>query len=447
MRDSSIDDHIMSQILVSSDIEREFIDNHLYYVHGHRYDQLISDCSINKRSKHDRLVLSYLNTLSEDLNPTYQDYWLYRIQLYVDGWIIVKPKKRKVKDPINWGFTYEPINDYLNSLPEKIANKACAILKEADFHEIYSLIYSVETVHDIIEYTDQIFTTDTTLNKLFNVKDDAGGSGKGEALVPFFIKSKTMGTSQKYDNLSIHGHVGEIKAPGKGASYRFGTKASIGNYKFYANILRARSVLKHLVDQLGDSFKNVVSPKFYSLSMQLLREGDYRHDKRAISTALDSAELNQERLTAISLWFFLAHIETNNYSGYSITQNVFTKRYDANGNQDPEKIINALRSLEYVKDPMKFSEDIDREIHECFKGLDYIIIFREKENKIIICESADDLMIDSVSQNGIKVIEKNLRNREDYPKQAFLIWKEEPQQNYYDIYCDLMAKIPIKVQV
>lgn len=447
MRDSSIDDHAMAQILGSSDIKREFIDNHLYCVNGHRHDEFILDGSINKRKRYDRFIQSYLNTLTDEL-PTHKDFWLYRIQLYADGWIDVKPKPpKKQKTPTNWGFSYEPINDYLNSLPEKIANKAYNILKEADFHEIYSLIYSAENVHDIVEYKDQIFTTDTTLNKLFNVKDDGGGSGRGEALVPFFIKSQTMGTSQKFDNLSEKGHRGEIKAPAKGASYRFGTKASIGNYKFYANILRARSVLKHLINQLGSEFQQNVSPEFYSLSMQFLREGDYRHERRVISTALDSAELNQERLTAINLWFFMAHIETMSYNNYPITQNIFNKKYDVNGNEDPKKLINALRSLDYVRDPLKFSGDIDKEIHECFKGLDYIIIFREKENQIIICESADDLMIDSVSQNGIKVIEKNLRNREDYPKQAFFIWKEDQSSNYYNIVCDLMAKIPVKILV
>lgn len=463
MKDSSIGDYAMAQILGSRDIERDFIDNNLYCVSGFRFDEIIIPAlkSITLRSHYNKNLLNFVSEIIEKyqfpLNikkikkwsdqefqlfskVTHRHFWNYRLYLYHSGWLIVNPKKVKEKEKINWGFSYEPINEYLNSLPQALANKANQAIKQADYHQVYSLIHSAESIYDILDFKDDIFSEGTLLNKLFNIKDEAGGTGRGEALVPFFVKSKAIGNADKFDNLSHNGFRGEIKAPGQNASYRFGTKASVGNYKFYANILRARSVLRHVVDQLGPEFQYVVSPKFYSLSMQFLREGNYR-EERALSTALDSAELNQDRLTAISLWFFMAHIETCKYDkSYTISQNVFSKKYDAEGDIDPLKIINALQSLDYVQDPLKFSSDIDKEIHECFKGLDYIIIFREKENKITICESADELMIDSVSQNGIKVVEKNLRNREDYPKQAFLIWQMNKFLNYYDTYCDLRAK-------
>jgi hypothetical protein len=442
-------------------IKRDDIYKDIEIVNGFKYnDKIVNNIKTMHCSNYKKNILDYLEYLitSNKLNlnvknikkwsndyfkmfkdVTHQHVWYYRINLYNNNCIHIQDKKPREKTLQDWGFSNKDssINNYLNNIPNLMAAKALDIFHKTDFHEIYSMIHSCESIYDVQDLSDLIFNENSLLNKLFNI-EEVKGSGKGEALVTFLLKGKTLGSAFRYDIHLDNGNRIEIKSTH--LPFRFGTKASIGNYEFYRIIIQARDTISLLIKQFGkEAFKSLVSYNFYSLSLQIIQEGDYTKEL-AISTAIDSAEVNRERIDLIRLWFFLAHVETYNFDhSYTIKQDVFTKKYEVQDN-DPTKLINTLRHLKYVINPSQLLEDVNIETKKCFDGIDYLIIFKEKEKKISICTSADQIMMYSISQNGIKFIERT-ENKPDTMLESLYIWSENKEQNYYDIYRNLKNKI------
>lgn len=460
-----INDFILSQIIgvQQSQLKRDDLYKDLEIVNcfDNKQSIIIHLKNINKRTTYNKNLLKYVEYLisyhnlninikkihkwaEDDFDKfkdiTHKHFWNYRINLFKEGWLKIKEKKIKEKQSLNWGFADSSINDYLNSIPSQLACKAYNILINSNKDEIYSLIYSCDDINEINNYKELIFENDSLLNKLFNIEENKG-SGKGEALLTFLIKGKTLGLSSRYDVLLHNNSKVEIKSTNQ--SFRFGTKASIGNYEFYSNIIKSRNVLLSLINQIGlEEFRSLVSKDFFEISSLLIKEGDYTKEL-ALSTSIDSAEISEKKLSLIKLWFFMAFIETYKYDySYSIKQDIFSELYETVDN-DKCKLINVLRSLKYVKDPLKLNEDLDIEIKKCFKDINYLVIFKEREKQISIITSPIDIMIDGISQNGIKVIERKQRNRKDYLKESFILWNENKNENFYDLYTKLKMNVNV----
>lgn len=270
------------------------------------------------------------------------------------------------------------------------------------------------------------------LNQLYLITDS--GAGKGEALKAFLYKECIInGVTGRFDALLNNGIRCELKA---GKSVRFGTKAGVLQYKFYKNILRTRHTLKLLMKQITEEkFKELVSWEFYDLSKQMLSKGDYTSKtESALSSAIDAAELTPNRLNLIELWFFLAHTEVyKNNHPYKIQQNVLTKKYKSRGS-----LIKVLGSLKYVKYPLKFKEDIKNEVKKCFRDIDYLIFLDEKEKEIRVYDSPEGVMMDLISQNGIKITETRYKKQIDTTKEdTFKQWQINKSINYYELYNSL----------
>lgn len=468
---SGINNYTMAQILGVNpqNFERDIIYQDLEIVNGYKPFETLDVCleTIDKKGQYNKNLLEYIDNLiiSEDLTSeiedlnvdeidnwdessislfskyTHQDFWRYRINLFREGALNIKEKVKKKKDFINWGYSDSSINMFLNSLPIEMANKAHEILIHSDYHEIRSLIFSGgNDIMSIQDYRELIFTEGSLLNKLFNIKNE--GSGKAEVLVAFLFPSRVIGIGDSYDIEMLIKILLEIKVPNK-SSFRFGTKGSINNFTFFSNILESIKVLRHLIKQLGHNFEKMVPPEFFELSNQLLQKGNFKRE-RAISSAVYSAEINAERMHLIQLWFYLAHSLTYNFDFNSnpIDFDIFSKEYRMRNEfrEDLSNLINVLWSLEYVREPWKLKEDIKQEIKNCFKGIDYLICFNEKDKEINIYTSADDLVVDSISQNGIKIIEKKYKKKENTSlEDAFRKWneiKDKSSINFYDIYLE-----------
>ncbi len=460
---SSITNDTLAQILGTQpcNVKRDPISKYPFMVNGHfENDTLVPLPS--PRSKYDKNLIEFVKDVSlcfidventrsltsKDCLPlknlTHKDHWNNRLKMYEEEQLVLikKTKPRKEK---NWG-KGEKINGFLNDIlqiSEPIANKVKCIIEKFDPNEIEYRMHSLQDIYEILELTENIFKECTLLNELFNTKDD--GLGKGEVLISFLLKSCVSGTSKNYDILVYDGKKIEVKSPFSAtSSFRFGTKGGIGNYKFFTFIIDTRTVLRMLTAQIGkESFKSLVSKELYELSMLLLKTGNFTIEKDALSSAIDSAEINADRFMLIELWFCLAHIETTNMNlTRSIKQDIFTKEYEANLAE--MKFI--FRSIPYVENPLRLIRDIDSEIKKCFKGIDYLVVFKEKEKNISICSSASEITMSEISQNGIKVIEKKHREKKDNVMEVFRMWKEDNTINFYEtfrkIQCDINTPIP-----
>jgi len=464
-----INDFVMSQILgvSQSNFYRDNIFKNLENVNNLLPNEPIVDyikAPSYKRNKYNKNLLDFVDNIIIDKNLdleiedidiwddedfsifseyTHNDFWNFRILLYNEGIITIKNKIKKPQKLIDWGYSDPSVNCYLNNITNSIANKTYNVIKTTDPHEVYSLIYC-EGINDVINiknYEDEIFKQNSLFNNLLNTKDE--GVGKGEVLIAFMFKSKQIGTYDSYDLLLDNGLKTEVKCP-DGKSFRFGTKASAGNYKFFSKILEARSVLRILINQLGDNFKNMISKPFYQLSTQFLQEGDYKN-QRAISSAIDAGELNKEVINLINLWFYLAHTETYGFNPNfdPIDLDIFTKyyntRYGLVGSTDG--LVNVLYSLEYVKYPWKFKWDIENEIKDCFKGIDRLVIFNENYKEVNVYLNTNGIAFDCISQNQIKVIEKKYqKNINAFVEDAYKQWKENIELDFYELYIKQQLK-------
>ena len=466
MRDASISNDVMSQILGTSTsaITREPIAQDLFSVNGFKDDESIVGAlkSFSNKTSYSKNLRAFVENecinkginlsphpkhhfkkwtddqISIFSNTTHRDLWEYRKLLYKNGWIKVKQKAKNEKGH-SWGFGNDGINKLLGSLPDKMAHKAFSILVNnmSDANEYFSCI---DHVDELVDYTDEIFRDGSFLNSLYNIQEIGGG--KGEVLVAFLTGGTTMGTSTKYDVMSANGQRIEIKAPTSDSSNRFGNKGVASQYDFYKVIIRTRNLCRDLVRQLGDEYKTCVSEQLYNLTTQLIKDGDYVNEE-ALSSAIDCGEINKTTLRKIKLFFILAHIEIQPYDGtYTVMQDVFNSQINVFGiDNNAKNIISALRSIEYVNDPLKFSIDMENAVKQCFEGVDALVMFRENRSTINIINSGDQISMDGISQNGLKIIEKSIKNKrkKDLEEEAFIKWQKNSHLNFYrQVYLPLL---------
>jgi len=416
---------------------------------------------ISKRKKHDRLLIDYINDINyinildldieemdnwcdEDLLPfkeyTLYDFWHYLINLYESGYIEISLKTETIKEKnIDWGFDDDPsINVFLNKLPSEIDVKTKMIFDTSDMSDVYSFIGIEEDspIENIYNYQDLIYQPGHLLNKLFNVKIE--GVGKGEVLCAFLFSGRINGVSDNYDLLTNQGEKIEIKSPNK-SSFRFGTKAGVGNYNFYKNIEYTCKMAKQLIEKHNNDIKNSVSDDLYTLLKMLSSDKEFRENSIAIFSRVNSAEISSSILELIDLFYHIAHTELHD-SEFDlqkdfIYEDVFNKKYITNSD-----IYNVLKSIEYVENPEKFKIDIDEEIKSFFNNIDKILLFNEFDKEIYLYNSHKDISVQCISQGGLKVIGKNIFKDNNNIKETFEKWKKNKELNFYELYKNTLLK-------
>ena len=337
---------------------------------------------------------------------TNKKFWKYRLLAYKNQYLTFKEKEKKIpKKEDLWHEGNNNINNFLNNIPKSLRGKTLDVLHDSEMHNVNDYIYCEEDINNLDLYDSSIFSEGEFLNKLFIIRED--GIGKGEVLISYLFKNSSInGQSESFDIVLGNNEHVEVKSINATRSFRFGTKAGIVNYKFYREILYNRKMLKNYIEKIGiDKFKKSVNKNLYDLSIRLIDD---------LSVAINSGELSPSKLELINLWYVLAHMETN------------------------KSFIKEFCSLFYVKDPMSLIPKINEEIKTFFRNIDYLVVFDERDKQTRICTSPEGIAMDNISQNGIKVAEKNCaRKRDDSLEKAFKLWSKDNSLNFYKMYTDL----------
>lgn len=377
----------------------------------------------------------------------HKDFWKWQLHRAIDGEIKLKEKKIKSKEIIDYHFPELP-NKFLNNILPVLRSDAINVFTKHDLDTILDFCGCEDSsIYSIRQYEKEIFTEGHLLNDLYNISNDA--IGKGEVVSCFLYKDSTInGITASFDLQLQNTEYGvEIKAP-KMSSFRIGVNGSIGSSFFFTEILEARKKLRILIKQLGKKrFKEYVGEDFFELSKQLLTEGDYRKE-RALSSAIDYAELSATRLELIKLWFYLANKTigwlSDNKSGVYLDEEfgVYRCKYgDMTKNTTDYDVLTALTFLRYVKNPELFEEDLQLEVNGWFKHIGVLVVFNEKEKTISIYESPEEIVVDAISQNGFKVIEKKYRKNVNKSMDiALQLCEINPERNFYQTYCEIDSK-------
>jgi len=379
----------------------------LYYKQGLKW---LKDYHIIDIKDKEEIDLDNFDELDESdikrlKGATNKKFWKYRLDAYENQYLIFKEKEKKIpKKEDLWHEGNENINNFLNNIPKSLRGKTLDVLHDSDMYEVNDYIYCEEDIFNLDLYDSSIFNEGTFLNKLYFIRED--GIGKGEVLISYLFKNSSInGQSESFDIILGNKEHVEVKSINDTRCFRFGTKAGIVNYKFYREILYNRKALKDFIRKNGiEKFKKLVNIDLYDLSLRLI--GD-------LSDAINSGELSPSKLELINLWYALAHIETDKS---------FAKEF---------------HSLFYVKDPMSLVPKINKEIKSFFKNINYLIVFDEKEKQTRICTSPDEIAMDTISQNGIKVAEKScLRKMDNSLEKAFKLWSKDNSLDFYKMYTD-----------
>jgi len=376
-------------------------------------------------------------------NHTHGNFWNYQLERAKDGEIKIKKKKKKKRAFIDYHLPKDQ-NTFVNNIPVILRTKVIDVLHKHNLEVAMDFCYCEDSsLSAIFLYEKEIFEDGHLLNDLFNIQNDA--IGKGEAVMAFIFRDSTInGLTASFDLQLKDAENGvEIKAPK--ASFRIGVNGSIGSSFFFSHILKARETLQILVNQLGEErFRNYVGKDFYELSIQLLTKGNFK-EERALSSAIDYAELSAFRLSLIKLWFYLAHVKV----GWLIDNNggvVFdpaSEKYrcsygDMTKATTDRDVLAALSFHRYVRSPELFSEDLGLEVNGWFKHIGSLVIFNEAEKTISIYDSPDEIVVDAISQNGFKVIEERFKKKENTSiEEAFKKWDNDPDIDFYETYCEL----------
>lgn len=369
------------------------------------YDELIGDEDIFEKYK-------------------FKDFWKYQIELNKSTIL-----SEIAKDEYDKNFeNIDPSSNFINNIPKSLQNKALNIVND-NREEDYYLNACENTVWGLQNYQQELFNEGTFLNDLYECKSE--GIGKGEIVSAYLInKSYINGTSESYDLITFEDKKrSELKSmPSWNSSYKIGTKGGIGQSKFYNNITAAIRLMNEFLNDPGEEyFKQYVSNDFYLLTKQFLNE----------TIDILRGEIYTKELILIELWFFMAHTELYkiNHSN-DIKQNLISRKFESEGN-----LLKALESLRYVKDPLNFQKDIKTDIEKFF-DIDYLVVFDEKRKIVSIVTSPEELTLDVISQNNLKIIEKRCKQfRPNIELETFKKWKEDKSLNYYDLYVNMEKQL------
>lgn len=442
-----IDRLVMQDIIGSKKLIRDDIFGEVICANGFEAEEPVHHCIThsNGRLRYKQLLMEYLvaENLTNTHRVTHRDFWEYRLNLYAEGNIDVKSSTsiEKTKDKRLF-FADTSLNSFINNLPyDSLKSKVYAVLQEelkANADNVYEYLeYDSTNIFALKDIEKEIFTRRELL-ALLNTKVD--GMGRGEVLINFLFKDSTInGYTERFDLLLSDGQRNEIKFPVSGCSFRLGTTASAGNSQFFNVIKDAINVLNNLILTIGEgSFRDIVSMEFAELSKQFLE----------LLPDINSGELCYSKINLIYLWMTMAHVETDGFfdNDAGLVQDVFTKEFRCSYGfvNDTREIINVLRSIKYVDKPLLFKSDIRSDIKRSFDHIDNLIVFDEKLKEIRIYQSSDDLILESISQNNLKVIERKFnKNNKTFIEDAFLMWCENKDLNFYSLYTRLKNNLLI----
>lgn len=344
-------------------------------------------------------------------------------------------------------------------------------------------------------YKEQILKHGEFLNALFMI--DAQGVGRGELLMTYCIPgSRFPGGGESYDLLvsekdkdllEIRGVTYEIKdysnveKQGKGSidSIRLGTGGKLTRFKFWKNLEKTIDIAKNIQSELSkEDIDQLLDPYLKKLWNNLISEKSYTEKgSKAISSAVKAGELSDEKILMIKLWYYLVHelvqrgISKEEHEAYTIAtlkgKGVAPKsvsispikpddlkggaKIDIESGKDLQRALQQLSTLEYVKNPDKFQEDMDNVANEYFKhneDIDYFLVFRPEKINIV---GENGFKFAKITQAAVKIIEKEYVKPGDKAKQAYNNWKnavddykskasKEEKKSYEDIKKEITYK-------
>jgi hypothetical protein len=317
-------------------------------------------------------------------------------------------------------------------------------------------------------YISQVLKHGEFLNALFMI--DAQGVGRGELLMTYCIPgSKFPGGGESYDLLvseknkdlvEIKGVTYEIKdysnveKKGKGTldSIRLGTGGKLTRFKFWKNLEKTIEVAKTINSELSkEDLDQLLDPYFKKIWANLISEKPYTEKgSRAISSAVKAGELSDEKILMIKLWYYLAHelvqrglseekgdvytiatLKGRGVSPKSVSISPINPedlkggiKIDVESGKDLQRAIQQLATLEYVKNPDQFQEDMDNVANEYFnhnEDIDFFLVFRPEKINIV---GENGFKFAKITQAAVKIIEKEYVKPGDEAKRAYNKWKD-----------------------
>jgi hypothetical protein len=309
-------------------------------------------------------------------------------------------------------------------------------------------------------YKDKILKHGEFLNALFMI--DAQGVGRGELLMTYLIPSATFpGGGESYD-LLVSGD-GKIEAGGvtyeikdysniekagdAADSIRLGTGGKLTRFSFWKNLEKSVDVAKAITaDMSPEDLKNLLDPYLLKIWNNFIGDGK---GKRDIAAGVKSGEMSDVKIQLIKLWFYLVHelvirgvgkSEEGEYT-MAILKGPDTKAktisitptndealqkggtIEIQSGKDVQRALQQLSTLDYVKDPNKFSEDMEGAADEYFNhntDINYFLVFRpEKINTV----GPGGFGFAKITQAAVKIIEKEYQKIDKKSKTAYDKWK------------------------
>ena len=294
----------------------------------------------------------------------------------------------------------------------------------------------ISELNDVDIYKNNILKSNTFLNTLFNLEEK--GVGKGELLLSYLFRhSKISGGNKPYDisleqfddtNVIIGDKKYEVKDYSNDRNaIRLGEGGKLTQFLFWNSIGETVTIASNFFSE-HEELNIYLDKVFYKLWENLVNneESEDGETNRSIALGVRKGEFNNSQLNCLKMWYFMMHelmCNLNEKSNRSSLENELLE----------------FDKLEYVKEPIKLQKDLDKTSEIYFnrhKGLDAFVVFRN--DKINVCHK-EDLVYKTISQAGVKLIEREYLKDEDLGTKmmrAYEKWNENKKKSYYELYVE-----------
>ena len=315
-------------------------------------------------------------------------------------------------------------------------------------------------------YIDEVQNSGTFLNMLFIAEPK--GVGRGEILMAYIMQgAKFAGGSESFD-VTANGITYELKDySDAGGSIRLGAHGALTRFDWWKQMEKTVEESRKILRKLGpEKLKSILKiPASYAVWNFIASEEPYQ-GTRAVGSAVEAGEVNSSKIATFKVFYALVHElltkgqkdENGQYTyaivkGKGVTPETVkidpvpekdlekTDKLDVSFDKDDLTIFKDLSTLKYVQDPLKFQQDLDDIGREYSKNahVDYFMVFLPKEVSI---KSLDNYVFDTISQKGVKIIDKSRRSKdkgEQLADRAYKKWKEQEDLSYYEVYQNLKS--------
>jgi hypothetical protein len=326
--------------------------------------------------------------------------------------------------------------------------------------------YTTDNILDINKdetYIKEVLNSGTFLNMLFIAEPK--GVGRGEILMAYIMKgARFAGGSESFD-VTANNITYELKDySDAGGSIRLGAHGALTRFDWWKQMERTIEQARIILTKLGpEKLKKILdNPAAFAVWNFVASEEPYQ-GTRVVGSAVEAGEVNSSKIATLKVFYALAHElltrgkrdETGKYT-YAILKGNDVKpetvninpvdkskvnkidKLDVSVDKDDLTAFKELSSIKYVRDPLQFQKDLDKIGEEYSKNahVDYFMVFLPKEVSI---KKLENYVFDTISQKGVKIIDKERRSKdkgEQHADRAFKTWKGQDDKSYYEVYQD-----------